>query len=61
MDAESLKAEVRALEERLDRLKSNKPEHDDTGTFQARVLELEDELAEKQRQLESVPGGSDSG
>jgi len=46
-----IEREIAALETRLAEAKAAKPAHDTTGTHQASVLEIEDELADRRAAL----------
>lgn len=52
MDQELLKQEIEELERRLEETKAAKPAHDTTGSHTMRLLEIEDELADKRKHLE---------
>jgi len=49
-----LEEEIALLEERLAETKASKPAHDTTGAYQATLLEIEDELAEKRQALAAL-------
>jgi hypothetical protein len=49
-----LEQEIALLERRLAEAKAAKPGHDTTGAYQARLLEIEDELAEKRRAMATL-------
>lgn len=51
VDPAQLKTDIASLETRLAEAKAAKPAHDTTGAYQATLLEIEDELAEKRRLL----------
>jgi len=46
-----IERQIELLEKRLEQTKASKPAHDTTGTYEAKLLEIEDELAEKRKQL----------
>ena len=48
--------DIAELESRLAQVKSARPAHDTTGAHQVRILEIEDELAEKRRALHALDG-----
>jgi len=51
MNKEQLKQQIALLESRLAEAKASRPAHDTTGAYEAKLLEIEDELAEKQQAL----------
>jgi len=51
MNKEQLEQQIASLESRLAEAKAAKPAHDTTGAYEAKLLEIEDELAEKQHAL----------
>ena len=51
MNREQIEQEIASLESRLAEAQVSKPAHDMTGAYEARLLEIEDELAEKRRIL----------
>ncbi len=51
MNKTNLEQEIALLESRLAEAKASKPAHDTTGSYQATLLEIEDELAEKRQEL----------
>jgi len=57
MSANPLDEEIRELEKQIETLKASKPAHDFTGTHEAQLLELEDELDEKRRARTEAGGG----
>ena len=46
--------DIAEIERRLAQVKSTRPAHDTSGAHQARILEIEDELAEKRRALDAL-------
>ena len=50
----SIEKQIATLEQRLAEAKASKPAHDTTGNYQATLLEIEDELAEKRQALVSL-------
>jgi len=55
-----IEKEIALLEERLAEAKAAKPAHDTTGAYEARLLEIEDELSEKRRALAELLARIDS-
>ena len=51
MSVERLAREVKELQRRLDALQRQRPAHDARGVFERQLMELEDELQEKQQDL----------
>jgi len=58
MNKEQLEQEIALLESRLAEAKASKPAHDTTGAYEAKLLEIEDELAEKQQALAELGRGT---
>lgn len=54
MDRTRIEQEIALLEKRLAEAKASKPAHDTTGAYQATLLEVEDELAEKRQALAAL-------
>ena len=54
MNKTSIEQEIASLEERLAEAKASKPAHDTTGVYEAILLEIEDELAEKRQALAAL-------
>jgi len=54
IDRKQIKQEIALLEGRLAETLASKPAHDTTGAYEARLLEIEDELAEKHRTLAEI-------
>ena len=54
MSKAQVEQEIASLEERLAKAKAGKPAHDTTGAYQATLLEIEDELAEKRQALTAL-------
>jgi len=54
MSKAQVEQEIASLEERLAKAKAAKPAHDMTGAYQATLLEIEDELAEKRQALAAL-------
>lgn len=54
MNKELLEQEIKLLEGRLVETKASKPAHDTSGSHQAALLEIEDELFEKRQALDSL-------
>ncbi len=52
MDKEQIEKEIDALEKKIEKLRASKPAHDFTGVYEMELLELEDELQAKKRQLQ---------
>lgn len=52
-----LEQEIALLERRLAEVTAAKPGHDTTGAYQATLLEIEDELAEKRQALAELGTG----
>ena len=57
MSANQLDDEIRELEKRIETVKASKPAHDFTGTHEAQLLELEDELDEKRKARREMEDG----
>ena len=51
MSVEQLAQEVKALRRKLAALQQQRPAHDTRGLFERQLVELEDELEEKQQAL----------
>jgi len=58
MSKTHIEKEIALLEKSLAEAKASSPAHDITGNYQARLLEIEDELAEKRQALAAL---SDAG
>ena len=60
MSRAQVEQEIASLEERLAKAKASQPAHDTTGAYQATLLEIEDELAERRQALAAlgVPDGA---
>jgi len=58
MDKREIEQQIELLERRLAEAKAAKPAHDTTGVYQAALLELEDELAEKRQALGALGEGT---
>lgn len=54
MTKTQLAEEIALLEKRLEDAKAGKPAHDTTGTYQAVLLEIEDQLDERRRALAAL-------
>ena len=54
MDKSRIEREVALLEARLAEAKAAKPAHDTTGAYEATLLDIEDELAEKRQALAAL-------
>ena len=54
MDRTRADKEIALLEKRLAEARASKPAHDISGAYQATLLEIEDELAEKRRALAAL-------
>ena len=57
MNRKQIEQEIALLESRLAEAKASKPAHDTTGAYQATLLEIEDELAEKREALAALSTG----
>ena len=53
-----IEQEVALLEGRLAKAMASKPAHDVTGAYQATLLEIEDELAERRQALAALGAGN---
>jgi len=51
MNREQIEQEIALLESRFAEVQASKPAHDTTGAYEAKLLEIEDELAEKRQAL----------
>ena len=51
MNKAQIEQEIALLESRLAEAKASKPAHDTTGAYEAKLLEIEDELDERRRAL----------
>ena len=51
MNKAQIEQEIALLETRLAEAKASKPAHDITGAYEAKLLEIEDELAEERQAL----------
>ncbi len=54
MSKTRIEQEIALLEKNLAEAEANKPAHDTTGAYQAVLLEIEDELAEKRQALAAL-------
>jgi len=54
MNKMRIEQEIALLEKRLAGAKASKPAHDITGAYEATLLEIEDELAEKRQALAAL-------
>jgi len=54
---DALDDEIRDIEKQIEELKASKPAHDFTGTHEAQLLELEDELDEKREARREMADG----
>ena len=54
MDRAALLEQVASLEKRLQETKAKKPAHDPTGTHDAMLMEIEDQLFDKRKALASL-------
>ena len=57
MNKAQIEQEIALLESRLAEAKAAKPAHDTTGAYQATLLAIEDELAEKHQALAALSTG----
>ena len=53
MNTTQIEQEIAVLEERLTQAIANKPAHDTTGEYEAVILEIDDELYEMRKVLDS--------
>ena len=53
-----IEQEIALLEDRLAEAMAAKPAHDTTGAYQATLLEIEDELAERRQALAALGVGN---
>ena len=56
MDRKAIEEEISALETTIETLRASKPAHDVTGAYVMELLELEDELQAKKKNLQQVKG-----
>ena len=54
MSKTRVEQEIALLEKRLAEARASKPAHDTTGAYQATLLEIEDQLAEKRQALAAL-------
>lgn len=54
MDKEQAEKEISTLEEKIEKLRASKPAHDVTGAYVMELLELEDDLQAKKKNLQQV-------
>jgi hypothetical protein len=54
MNKTRVEQEIALLEKRLAEATASKPAHDTTGAYQATLLEIEDELAERRQALAAL-------
>jgi hypothetical protein len=61
VDRERIQQEIALLEERLAEVRAAKPAHDTSGSHQAALLEIEDQLADRQRALAALRTAESAG
>ena len=54
VDKEQAEKEISTLEEKIEKLRASKPAHDVTGAYVMELLELEDDLQAKKKNLQQV-------
>ena len=54
MSKTQIAQEIALLEKRLAEVRASKPAHDTTGSYQATLLEIEDQLVEKRQALAAL-------
>jgi len=51
VEEKELEKEIAAMADRIERLRSSKPAHDFTGSYEMELLQLEEQLDEKREKL----------
>ena len=54
MDRKEIEEKISVLEKKIEKLRVSKPAHDATGAYDMELLELEDELQAKKKNLRQV-------